>query len=69
MYALSRSYSVNLTEYHADGGVMAPKNRYHFYTPEELHQCFRGKRIVFQGDSIVRQMVGTQCPACYATVH
>ncbi|KZV85298.1 hypothetical protein EXIGLDRAFT_726319 [Exidia glandulosa HHB12029] len=42
--------------WHPYGGPTAPAHRYHFYTPEDLHQCFRGKRIVFQGDSIVRQM-------------
>ncbi|EJD42171.1 hypothetical protein AURDEDRAFT_115154 [Auricularia subglabra TFB-10046 SS5] len=42
--------------WHPYGGVMEPKHKYHFFTPEELHQCFRGKRIVFQGDSIIRQM-------------
>ena len=30
---------------------------WHFFTPEEIHQCFIGKRIVFQGDSMIRQIM------------
>ncbi|KAH7102272.1 hypothetical protein BKA62DRAFT_699866 [Auriculariales sp. MPI-PUGE-AT-0066] len=30
----------------------------HFFTPEQMHSCLRGKRIVVQGDSILRQFFG-----------
>ncbi|KZV84334.1 hypothetical protein EXIGLDRAFT_776669 [Exidia glandulosa HHB12029] len=42
--------------WHPRGSSIPPKNSYHFFTPEEVHQCFKGKRIMFQGDSMVRQL-------------
>ena len=33
-----------------------PNKTYHFFTPEDIHRCFAGKRIVMQGDSMIRQV-------------
>ena len=30
--------------------------RYRFFTPEDMHTCLAGKRIYFQGDSLMRQI-------------
>ncbi|EJD42151.1 hypothetical protein AURDEDRAFT_168706 [Auricularia subglabra TFB-10046 SS5] len=42
--------------WHPYGSVQAPENEYHFFTPEEVHQCFISKRVMLQGDSMVRQL-------------
>lgn len=39
----------------ADGKEVPAGQRFHFFTPEEVHQCFKGKRLVVQGDSMMRQ--------------
>ncbi|EJD42159.1 hypothetical protein AURDEDRAFT_186149 [Auricularia subglabra TFB-10046 SS5] len=63
----SRSFRDNLLDWDVDGRwiddmwhpydpLLREPDAFHFFTPEEVHRCFRGKRIVFQGDSLVRQL-------------
>jgi len=40
----------------ADGPELPHSDGYTFFTPEDVHRCFVGKRIVFSGDSLIRQL-------------
>ncbi|EJD42237.1 hypothetical protein AURDEDRAFT_126651 [Auricularia subglabra TFB-10046 SS5] len=37
------------------GAARANDRPFHFFAPEEMHACLRGKRVVVQGDSMLRQ--------------
>ncbi|KZV86927.1 hypothetical protein EXIGLDRAFT_774131 [Exidia glandulosa HHB12029] len=37
------------------GAAKQQGRTFHYFTPDEMHACLRGKRIVVQGDSMLRQ--------------
>lgn len=64
---LQQTYtSASLQDWDAEGEWQGPlykpsstnSRQYRLYTPSEIRQCLAGKRILFHGDSMMRQLFG-----------
>ncbi|KZV83806.1 hypothetical protein EXIGLDRAFT_727940 [Exidia glandulosa HHB12029] len=42
--------------WHPYGSTMQHNEGYAFFTPEDVQRCFMGKRVMFSGDSTIRQL-------------